>query len=161
MNPTPDQLAAQTLLHCLLHPTTTRVFAPRLATLVAQCEQPLTLLALSTVLAQLEVETLATRVAAAELAEMPFPALAYLTLGRSGCFVVLYAADARSVTWAHPEYGRLSTTLAVFERIWSGIVLLTELEYRPGYPGGQARGWRRWLPGASPNQRFTHQLATL
>lgn len=147
MSPTPDHLAAQALLRRLLFPTTTRVPTPRLAALVAQQPQPLTLLALSTVLEQLEVETLATRLAAAELAEMPLPAVAYLSMGQGGYFAVLYAADARTVTWAHPVYGRLATTHAVFERVWSGIVLLTALDYRPGYPGGQARGWRRWLPG--------------
>jgi ABC-type bacteriocin/lantibiotic exporter with double-glycine peptidase domain len=160
-NLTPDQLAAQELLQRLLHPTTTRVSRHRLATIVAQSGQPLTLLALSTMLAHLEVETLATRVVSTELTEMPFPAISYLSLGRSGCFVILYEADQRTVTWSHPEYGRLCTTLAVFDHIWSGILLLTELEYRAGYPAGKARGWRRWLPGATSTCSVIQHLSAV
>ena len=142
----PDQIVARTLLSSLLRPTTTTVPARRLGAAVAQHEQPLTLLALREVLTLLEVDTLATRLMPEDLPELPCPALAYLSIGHVGCFVVVYKADQNAISWRHPEYGCLSTTLATFARIWSGIVLLAELDYRADAPDGNEKGWRRWLP---------------
>lgn len=146
MQLTPDQRAARTLLGHLLRPTTTPIDTRRLTAALAAHAQPLTLLALRDTLSALAVDTLATRLTPAQLQELPCPAVAYLGLGTSGCFVVVYAVDERTVTWRHPDYGRLSTTHATFARVWTGIVLMAELEYRADAPDGRQRGWRRLWP---------------
>ncbi|TGE25515.1 hypothetical protein E5K00_10075 [Hymenobacter aquaticus] len=143
MNLSADQRIARTLLRQLLHPTTTRLPARQLTAAVAQHVQPLTLLTLSHTLEQLGIETLATRLPPAQLGELPCPAIAFLALGAGGCFAVVHSADARLVTWEHPEYGRLTTTTATFVHLWTGIVLMAELEERVPRLRRLIGWWRR------------------
>lgn len=92
------------------------------------------LLAISDELTLVGIENIATKITLNQLQEIPLPSIAHLNKN-GGHFVVLEKLDQMTLTYFDPEVGIVEETLSEFEKKWTGVVLLAEVNSKSGEDG--------------------------
>lgn len=90
--------------------------------------------ALSNALFNWNISNLAVHLAAHQLHEIPYPAIAHLQKNR-GHFVVLQKLDGHQIHFIDSEIGFVVSDIGDFEKAWSGAALLVEANEKSGEEG--------------------------
>lgn len=114
-----------------------KISAQGLKEIMGHKEYP-NLFAISDTLSNWHVENMAVNLSAYQLKEIPYPAIAHL-YKNSGHFVVLQKLDGELLNYIDPEIGLVKESLQNFEKKWTGVVLLVQVNKKSGEDSYQQR----------------------
>lgn len=89
------------------------------------------LASLSNSLFSWNINSMAVKLVASQLAEIPYPAIGHLNKN-GGHFVVLHKHEQNVIQYIDPEVGLVKEPIEGFSKIWTGVALLVEANEKSG-----------------------------